>query len=208
VQVPPDVTCIHIVAAGTRTKQADFDVMPGQMSVLPMNGLPLGTVSFSGAAFPSACAAMTSTSQPTFVADPVVAQITSSAVTQVTLAMRRNGQASISVDFESAPMCVAAGGNCGDPTVPCCAGLTCQSEAGTLTCQSAPMCVGVGASCSAAMPCCAGLVCQGDATTGSQSCQSAPAPMCPTAQHVCLCATGFYCTGVDFLCISSSSPCP
>jgi len=54
-QVPSDVRCIRLVATGSRVSQQDFNVMPGQSSILALNALPTGTVTFSGDAFNSPC---------------------------------------------------------------------------------------------------------------------------------------------------------
>ena len=63
---------------------------------------------------------------PTYVADPVTAQIDATGVTALTLNMRRNGMASISVDFENGGACAPAGGACAGATQ-CCAGLACRA---------------------------------------------------------------------------------
>ena len=163
VVVPTDVQCLQITATGTRVKQQNFNVVPGQMSVLSMNGLPVGAVTFTGQAFNGPCGGPA----VTYVADPVTVQINSTGVAAVPLSMRRNGQASISVDFETGNMCVPAGMLC-DPTNPtsCCTGLTCQADAtGKAICQQ-NMCPPVGAVCDPTRPdsCCSGLTCSPDAT--------------------------------------------
>jgi len=163
VVVPTDVQCLQITATGTRVKQQNFNVVPGQMSVLSMNGLPVGAVTFTGQAFNGPCGGPA----VTYVADPGTVQINSTGVAAVPLSMRRNGQASISVDFETGNMCVPAGMLC-DPTNPtsCCTGLTCQADAtGKAICQQ-NMCPPVGAVCDPTRPdsCCSGLTCSPDAT--------------------------------------------
>jgi hypothetical protein len=35
-----------------------------------------------------------------------------------------------------------------------------------------------------------------------------PAPTCPAGEHVCPCATGFYCLFMGAACIAPSAPCP
>jgi len=148
------------------------------MSVLSMAGLPVGQVTFTGEAFPGGCGGGGPTApSPNYVADPVTTQINAAGVTSLTLNMRRNGQASISVDFETGGMCVPAGSACmPGSTTPCCTGLTCQGDpTGINSCQPQNMCAPGGAQCDATTVCCSGLVCQGD-PTGINSCQ--PLVMC------------------------------
>jgi len=171
--VPVDVQCIQLVATGSRVRQQNFNVTPGQASVLSMNGLPVGSVTFTGQAFAGGCAGGPTMPSPTYVADPVTAQINATGVTALTLNMRRNGMASISVDFENGGMCTPAGGACaGAATTQCCAGLACQDDgAGTLTCQT-NACTPAGGACvgGATTQCCAGLACQANAA-GTLTCQ-------------------------------------
>src|SRR5262245_34647873 len=74
-QVPADVSCVRITAAGSRVSQQAFNVMAGQSSVLAMQGLPTGTVTFSGDAFNTPCSQVGPMSTANYVADPVVAQV-------------------------------------------------------------------------------------------------------------------------------------
>ena len=193
-QVPPDVLCVRIVAAGSRVSQQSFNVMPGQSSILALNALPTGAVTFSGDAFNSPCNQVGGMSTPTYVADPVMAQVSLPAVTQVTLAMRRNGRASVSVDFETGtgPACV--GTPCMDPTQ-CCAGTTCTGDAaGTLSCQPTTACTPVGAPCQGATPCCGGAACIPDPTTMQAVCGN---PMCGGQGAACDPAASTCCSGLS-----------
>jgi hypothetical protein len=98
--VPSDVACIQLTATGSRTVTRSYDVTAGASSVLSLASLPIGTVSFRGDAYPGACATVTSGATPNWVAEPVAAVVSSGGVTPVTLMMRRNGQASVAVDWE------------------------------------------------------------------------------------------------------------
>ncbi len=98
--VPNDVACITLTATGSRTVTRNYDVVTGQSSVLALNSLPVGTVAFRGDAYTGACSTVTASSVPTFIAEPVDAVVTTGGVTPVTLMMRRNGQSSVSVDWE------------------------------------------------------------------------------------------------------------
>jgi hypothetical protein len=188
--VPTDVQCIQLVATGTRVRQQNFDVTPGQASVLSMNGLPVGSVTFTGQAFAGGCAGGPTMPSPTYVADPVTAQINATGVTALTLNMRRNGMASISVDFEGT--CAPAGTTCSATTV-CCAGLSCQGDpTGMLSCQP-NACTPAGGPCAGATQCCAGLSCQGD-PTGVLTCQQATcAPAGGACGGAAVCCAGLSC---------------
>lgn len=98
-QVPADVGCVRINAAGGRSVQRDFDVKPGQNSILPMNGVPVGEVRFSATAFPSACTQVGAGAAGTWVGDPVTAQITPGQIARVLLQLRANGSSIVGVDF-------------------------------------------------------------------------------------------------------------
>ena len=203
VMVPTDVQCVSITATGSRVRQQTFIVVPGQTSVLAMNGLPVGAVTFSGQAFNGPCGGGGPMGpSPTYVADPVTAQINATGVTSLALNMRRNGQASISVDFETGGMCGVAGAAC-SPTSPnaCCTGLSCVADPTTMlaSCQPSNMCVPQGAQCSATSQCCTGLSCQGDPTTMLAICQ--PQTMCMPQGAQCgpgtavQCCPGLACQG-------------
>src|SRR5438309_233511 len=78
--VPAGVACVRITAAGSKTINNDFEVTPGASKVLNIKNLPLGVVTFSGAAFGSACKAVTVSAAPSFQTDPVKATLTANAV--------------------------------------------------------------------------------------------------------------------------------
>jgi hypothetical protein len=99
---PADVLCIRIVAEGSRRVTRLFDVAPGQTPALSMQGLPLGAVTFSGDAFDVACGRIGDV-EPAWLADPVTATLVRGVVASVTITMRRNGRATVGVDFEEEP---------------------------------------------------------------------------------------------------------
>jgi hypothetical protein len=61
--------------------------------------LPLGSDTFSAHAFGGTCAAVTSTTVPTWVSNSVVATVAVTPPVNVTLEMTHNGNANVSVDF-------------------------------------------------------------------------------------------------------------
>src|SRR5262245_26288726 len=61
-QAPPDVGCLQITAAGSRTVVQSYDVMPGASTTFTLTGLALGNVSFSGAAYTTGCSSVTPSS--------------------------------------------------------------------------------------------------------------------------------------------------
>src|SRR5688572_6343866 len=99
-EAPADVGCIRISAQGSaRSLVRLFDVVAGQSTVFRFNGLPVGSVTFSGDAFATQCPNVDSASIPTWVSDPVVSPVVAGVETNVTLVMRRGGRGTISVDF-------------------------------------------------------------------------------------------------------------
>ena len=115
-EVPGDVRCIRITAAGSRTRTDSFDVSPMDSAVLTMEALPAGDVTFSGDAFPVACADITMSVRPNWLSDPVTVEIVPGDVTDVTLVMRPVGGARIGVDFVGGGTGGATGGTGGSAT--------------------------------------------------------------------------------------------
>jgi hypothetical protein len=98
-QVPQQVFCVRITVAGYRTVERSFDVTPGQSSILSLSGLPVGSVTFTGAAFPASCAFIGLT--PTWISEPTPAFLSAGTVANVALALKQNGGANVDVDFET-----------------------------------------------------------------------------------------------------------
>lgn len=121
-QVPNDVLCVELdVVGASRTVTQRFDVTPGASSVLHLQGLPLGTDTFQGSAFGTACSDVTGSSTPTWTGDAVTTTLSPGVVAEVTLVLRRGGQASVSVDFQGdgggSQACPAGQTRCGDQCV-------------------------------------------------------------------------------------------
>lgn len=197
--VPTGVQCVSITATGSRAVTSTFTVMTGQAATLSMQGLPTGSVTFTGNAFAATCPAVLPSDVPTFVGVPTVAQLSTASVTQVTLPMAKNGRASVTVDFEGdSAMCGNVGQVCTAAT-PCCTGLTCTVDptlpSGGSTCQASPMCTAAGQSCTSATQCCSGLSCTVDPTlpSGGSTCKAST--MCTASGQTCT-ATTQCCTGL------------
>jgi hypothetical protein len=137
-EVPVDIVCIHLTAAGSRVVEKTFtsSLVP-QDSVVAMQGLPLGDVSFTGEAYMVPCSAI-SGAIPEWVGGPVNATLTAGAIAQVTIVMKHNGKAKIGVDFDD-PTCSIAGDACTADNA-CCGGpnlvASCQSGACAATCNA------------------------------------------------------------------------
>ena len=100
-QAPTDALCLRITVTGTRTAGRSVDLATGQSTgALTLGGLPLGTSTFSADAFAVACSAVAPSSVATWVAAPVTVTLFAGVTANVSLVMRRNGQAVVSVDFE------------------------------------------------------------------------------------------------------------
>jgi hypothetical protein len=131
-QIPGDVSCARITAAGTRTVQQSFDLMAGGSAALAMSGLLVGEVVFSAQTFSTACAAIPAGTLPGWVSDPLATTLAAGTVTAVTLVMHKNGAASVSLDFQDG----ADGGAAGPPP-----------DAGSM-CLTAATCPGTDTACS------------------------------------------------------------
>lgn len=110
---PGDVGCLQTMVTGSRTVQQQFPLMPGESAVFTLQGLPVGSVVFTQQAFASDCASVTASSLPTWLSDPVSATLTAGVPAQITIVLRRNGQATVTSDFNDdgmSPPDAGAGG--------------------------------------------------------------------------------------------------
>jgi hypothetical protein len=99
--VPPMVGCVSITAAGSRNVTNNFNVTPGQPATLTMKNLPTGNVSFTAAAFSSACNAIAGTQANWFSGAPFVANISAGVVTSLMLTLEPTGGAVIGINFDT-----------------------------------------------------------------------------------------------------------
>jgi hypothetical protein len=111
-EVPEDVLCMRITVAGARTVVRTFDTTPAVPSVFRMGGLPLGEATFTGEAFPSVCAAIGPDILPNWISDPIPLVVSAVVENAVNISMRRNGRATVVVDFLDASACSQPGTTC------------------------------------------------------------------------------------------------
>lgn len=127
--VPEDVKCIRITAAGaTRTEERELDAVAGGMLSETLIGLPLGSVNFTGEAFPAACTSVTKSTIAAWASEPVTASIVLGRLSTVTLVMARNGRAKVEVSFDDEAACTPLGQTCRLASECCskrCLGQTC-----------------------------------------------------------------------------------
>jgi hypothetical protein len=103
---PADATCIQISVSGARSVIQNFDVSPGESTILSMKTLPLGLDTFSAVAFNSTCAAVVTAQAtptppvPTWVTvAPVTTTVAVSPAAAVLLELIHNGNAVVAVNF-------------------------------------------------------------------------------------------------------------
>jgi hypothetical protein len=138
--VPPSVSCVRILAAGSRSVSTDFDVTPGQSALLVMNDLPVGDVTFSAYAYASPCAFASGT-QPTWSARPTAAVISAGQQTHLALHLGQVGSAGIDITFDGPDGGADDDGGTG----------------GNIPDLGAPMCTPSGATCTSNNECCSGM---------------------------------------------------
>jgi hypothetical protein len=162
-QVPPMVGCVQITVAGSRTVTRNFDVTPGNSSVLRMDALPVGNDLFTGSAFSSACSSVSTSSVPNWLSATTAATVTAGGLVSVALELVPNGSASVSVDFQ-ADMATSPPPTCDPATCPPTANGTAICITTTNTCGF--VCntgfVACGAKCIPSTGCCTNADCGGE----------------------------------------------
>jgi hypothetical protein len=98
-QVPGQVLCLEVLVAGSTTSDTKLAVTTGESSVVSLTGLPVGAVTFTAYAYPTACTSVTTGVGATWLSNPVAATLTAGTVTNVTLEMHLNGESSVGIDF-------------------------------------------------------------------------------------------------------------
>jgi hypothetical protein len=97
---PGDAACLQASVDGSRAVSQQFPLIPGQNTTFTLQGLPVGSVVFSEQAFAESCTAVTPASIPTWLSDPLTTTLTAGVPAQVTIVLRRNGQATVTSDFD------------------------------------------------------------------------------------------------------------
>jgi hypothetical protein len=130
--VPAEVRCVRITAVGPgRTLERELDAVGGMPLTKSLAGLPLGTVTITGEAFPSACDAVSKSTIPAWVSDPVDVAIVLGHSSTVELTMVRNGRAKLDINFSDEPACSPGGASCLGGSECCsksCAGHVCTGS--------------------------------------------------------------------------------
>jgi hypothetical protein len=111
--VPEDVQCVRLTAAGpARSVVKEIDANGTDALSENLTGLPLGTVTFTGEAFPAACTSVSKTSIAAWASEGVEASIVLGRLANVDLVMARNGRAKVDVTFQDEAACTATGAIC------------------------------------------------------------------------------------------------
>jgi hypothetical protein len=99
-EIPEDVTCIRVTAAGEfRSSVNDFDVVPGTTLTEALTGLPVGSVVFSANAYNTTCDSVTKSTNPLWISDEKTVNLVLGRSSSVTLTLYKNGRAKVTVDF-------------------------------------------------------------------------------------------------------------
>jgi hypothetical protein len=143
--VPSGVSCLRITATAAATVVYDFDVMPGQGSVVTMQNVPVGNVTFAAFAFASACASVGS-SQPTWASQATTAAIMPGQTTPLGLTLSQVGSATATINFDT-----DAGVPGPDLSV-----VDLARPVDLATVDLAPACAHAGGACTSSSQCCSG----------------------------------------------------
>ena len=112
-EVPADVRCVRITAAGeSRSVVREIEATGGTALTESLSGLPIGTVTFTGEAFTTACSSVTKSTVAPWASAPVETSIVVGRLSTVELAMVRNGRAKVEVSFTDEAACTATGAEC------------------------------------------------------------------------------------------------
>jgi hypothetical protein len=99
-EIPEDVTCIRVTAAGEfRSSVNDFGVVPGTTLTESLTRLPVGSVVFSANAYATACDSVTKSTNPMWISDEKTVNLVQGRSSSVTLTLYKNGRAKVTVEF-------------------------------------------------------------------------------------------------------------
>jgi hypothetical protein len=120
-----------VTATGAISVTQSFDVQPGMSTTLNLQGLPTGTVRFTGNAYAGLCSEVPIGAVATWFSAPTLATVDTAPVF-VELIMQQTGSATVGVDFQ---------GTCRSPGAPCISGSECCSNfCANNTCTGPGMC--------------------------------------------------------------------
>jgi hypothetical protein len=188
---PADGTCVQITVTGSaRTVTHSFNVAVGALTQVTINGLPLGSDTFSAVAQGGRCPG--DGGAPSWISDPVTAFVQATSPVPVSISLHRNnGGAAVTVDFDASAGSSGSQpgpGVCEAPTIPCVGpmGSGCfDATSDSNNCGSCGNTCASGVACIASV--CAG---PGDGSTGGSpdaggggGCQSASD--CPIPSTIC-----------------------
>jgi len=103
---PTTARCAIIKVVGKSTVTQSFDIAPETSTVLDLQGLPFGQDKFSAKAYPVTCSAVTPSTPPSWISEPVVADVEPNAAPTVTLQMYApdaGGSATVGLNFPAPP---------------------------------------------------------------------------------------------------------
>jgi len=99
-EIPDDVTCVRVTAAGEfRSSVNDFDVVPGTTLTQSLTKLPVGAVVFSADAYAATCDSVTKSTNPIWLSEEKTVNLVLGRSASLTLTLYKNGRAKVTVEF-------------------------------------------------------------------------------------------------------------
>lgn len=99
-ETPEDARCLEVSFSGSVNASKRFDLTPGSPAQFRMSRLNVGLTNVDARAYPTACALVSASTEPSFVLEsPLTVRIRPAGVTPLLLRLVRNGRVAIDVDF-------------------------------------------------------------------------------------------------------------
>jgi hypothetical protein len=109
--IPADVACIRLSAAGSTRTAVRLMPTEGEPNLTRnLSGLPLGAVEFLSEAFHQGCDKVTKATIPSWVSEPVTANLAVGRLVSISLLLQRNGRAKVQLGFGDEGLPAADGG--------------------------------------------------------------------------------------------------